>query len=269
MTHEQTPRTETAGGKEETQQVTIGICSREDIPNHEFGDYSHMLSLIDPDRKEVEIHIPSNVEEHRKIAFHDIDDIEARAPKYAGCIHPSHRHVIEIFQAFEDLHQGGSGIIVHCEAGISRSTAASILGLCRIGIPPEDAFDLASELSPLGLPNRRILRLGSEILGLGNTLNEMAEEQRRYLFEIYNQPDPIAELEKEMNKTRTFELKLRWWKAYFEDRFLSVPKGALEKTVERWTTRVKMESKRRNLPPGGEPPKETLKPFFEGIQNPT
>jgi predicted protein tyrosine phosphatase len=65
------------------------------------------------------------------------------------------------------LDWGGSGpMVVHCWAGISRSTAAAFTALCAIN--PEVSEELIAqrlrEASPTAYPNRRIIQLADAAL---------------------------------------------------------------------------------------------------------
>lgn len=121
--------------------IALAICSREDTRNHVDGNFSHILSLVDPERGLDGIVMPSKAEYAATLLFHDLDDIEVRAPKYFDCIPPNEEHITEIWNSFSSLRDvSGIGILVHCEAGISRSVAAAIIGLCSLGFSPEDAF---------------------------------------------------------------------------------------------------------------------------------
>ena len=68
-------------------------------------------------------------------------------------------------------------VLAHCEAGISRSTAAAlVLDLAAPGLPPgaqdrlEAAWDRLFALRPEARPNRGLLRLADTRLGLAGRL---------------------------------------------------------------------------------------------------
>jgi predicted protein tyrosine phosphatase len=64
-------------------------------------------------------------------------------------------------------HGAQSPLVVHCWAGISRSTAAAFITACAIN-PAEDEQALASELrrlSPSATPNLRLVTIADRMLG--------------------------------------------------------------------------------------------------------
>jgi len=63
-------------------------------------------------------------------------------------------------------------LLVHCHAGVSRSTAATALILAQAhpDRPARDVFDAVSRLRPRAWPNLRILEFGDELLGRGGEI---------------------------------------------------------------------------------------------------
>lgn len=149
------------------------------------------------------------------------------------------------------------GALIHCEAGISRSTAAAILGLASLNVHPETAFEEIIRMHPLGLPNRRMLRIGCEILGKGYGMLKITETQRRDLFEQYNQIDPIQILECSLKKRNQTLLAIEKLLKEIEALIKGCKNSALEKTLERWRTKTLMATMRK-LDPKYQPKKESL-----------
>ena len=61
----------------------------------------------------------------------------------------------------------GEPVVVHCYAGISRSTAAAYVSVCALD-PGRDETELAvllRERSPSATPNRRIVEIADALLG--------------------------------------------------------------------------------------------------------
>jgi predicted protein tyrosine phosphatase len=97
---------------------------------------------------------------HLRLVMHDIDE---PLPEYVA---PNQDHVARIIDFALDW--GGDGpMVVHCWAGISRSTAAAFTALCAINPDAsEEAIAVAlREASPTAYPNRLIVRLADEALG--------------------------------------------------------------------------------------------------------
>lgn len=237
----------------ESNQLRLSICSREETAHHKDGDYTHVLSLLDPERGYDGIILPRKAKKTNTLLFHDLDDIETRAPKYFNCIPPNGAHVENIIQTFCELRiTTGAGILVHCEAGISRSTAAAIIGLCALGLDPEDAFRQVAAINEVGLPNRRMLRLAGERFKDSGTLLTMAETHRRFLFEKYGQIDPTEKMRAELEHCSIWQL---WWAylgIWIKSSGRTQKHGSDEKMLSRWKMKANMLSKRKQNGPNAE-----------------
>ena len=99
-------------------------------------------------------------EHHLKLFFHDIvQELDGhRAPNAADAA-----KLIGFFRSWTRK----SPMLIHCWAGISRSTAAAFVASCMFR-PDTDEMALADELraaSPSATPNRLIVSLADEALG--------------------------------------------------------------------------------------------------------
>jgi predicted protein tyrosine phosphatase len=93
------------------------------------------------------------------LAMHDIVE------EQEGYVAPAREH-IESLLAFARGWDRATPLVVHCYAGISRSTAAAYVIAAALD-PERDAVELAGELrrlSPSATPNRRIVALADELL---------------------------------------------------------------------------------------------------------
>ena len=97
---------------------------------------------------------------HLHVAVHDIWE------PAEGMVLPGEAHVSE-YLAFMRKWDRKAPIVVHCYAGISRSTAAAFSAFCAAR-PDLDEAEVALRLrqrSPEATPNARIVALADEILG--------------------------------------------------------------------------------------------------------
>ena len=80
--------------------------------------------------------------------------------------------VQRIVQLAEDLRSESGTLLIHCEAGVSRSTAtALIIHACWLGQGREDeAMRRVIAQRPYAIPNRRIVALADSLLGLDGRL---------------------------------------------------------------------------------------------------
>ena len=75
-------------------------------------------------------------------------------------------------------------LLIHCWAGISRSTAAAFITLCALN-PEADEFGLARALrraSATAYPNRRLVALGDEVLSRSGRMIAAVEDIGRGEF---------------------------------------------------------------------------------------
>lgn len=93
------------------------------------------------------------------LAMHDITE------EMPGFTAPSHEHVKALLD-FAHRWDQTTPLVVHCYAGISRSTAAAYCIAAALR-PQRDEAELAGELrrlSPSATPNLRIVRLADQLL---------------------------------------------------------------------------------------------------------
>ncbi len=102
----------------------IYVCSLAELPTFaEAVRPSHLISLLGDDPVPP---TPHSVAEgaHLKVHMHDI---VAPAP---GCTTPEAAQLEELID-FADRWRRAGPMVIHCSAGISRSTAAALVVLCR------------------------------------------------------------------------------------------------------------------------------------------
>jgi predicted protein tyrosine phosphatase len=97
---------------------------------------------------------------HLKLVMHDIDE------EREGYTLPSEAHVAELLD-FVGKWDRTAPMIIHCYAGISRSTAAAFIALCALNPGTSEALIARRlrEASAWATPNRRLVRLGDAALG--------------------------------------------------------------------------------------------------------
>ncbi len=119
---------------------------------------SHMISLLSADYM---IATPDGfaAERHLRLSLHDIDDPNGNQA-------PAREHVDRLI-AFGRDWDARAPMLVHCWAGVSRSTASAYTVLCdRAGPGSEREIAQAlRERAPHAQPNRLIVRLADDALG--------------------------------------------------------------------------------------------------------
>jgi len=97
---------------------------------------------------------------HLKIAVNDIV-----APT-DGLVHPCEAHIVELLRFAESWNRQGA-LVIHCHAGISRSTAAAFIAACALN-PGVSELLIARQLraaSATASPNGLLVRLADDCLG--------------------------------------------------------------------------------------------------------
>lgn len=119
----------------------------------------HMVTLINAGTPVVR---PQSVpeENHLFLGFNDITEI------MDGMTPPGAEH-IEQYISFLKGWDRATPLVVHCFAGISRSTAAGFIAACALQ-PERDEHEIAREIrkaSPSATPNALLVALADERLG--------------------------------------------------------------------------------------------------------
>lgn len=102
----------------------------------------------------------------------EIDDITEERP---GLVAPADHHISSLVEFLEGW-TGGTPLLVHCIAGISRSTAAALIALTMKSKGPE--ADLARTLravAPHAQPNARMVSIADRLLGRNGRLTAARE----------------------------------------------------------------------------------------------
>ncbi|HVY43905.1 MAG TPA: protein-tyrosine phosphatase family protein [Hyphomicrobiaceae bacterium] len=96
---------------------------------------------------------------HLRLIMHDIEQ------EMDGYVAPSAPHVSKLI-GFVRSWDRKAPMLIHCYAGISRSTAAAFIALCTLNPEtPEDRIaQTLRKASPSATPNRRLIALGDAAL---------------------------------------------------------------------------------------------------------
>src|ERR1700732_1361738 len=112
--------------------------------------------------------LPAN---HLKVSMDDITE------QMDGFVAPSDHHIEQVLN-FVSGWARGARLVVHCYAGISRSTASAFAAACLLN-PHRDESSIARKIraaSPIASPNRLIVSLADKALGReGRMLRALAE----------------------------------------------------------------------------------------------
>ena len=161
----------------------LTICGIDEIAGHcspgAVPEVTHVLSLLDPGWPEPEPIRNFDLDRRLRLHFHDI--IEPTPGEIAPerwdveLLLTFGRNLAERAQATA-LDAGGAHLLVHCHAGVSRSTASAILLLAQCQ-PDRKAYDVLGQvirIRPQAWPNLRILEFGDALLGRDGEIIEAA-----------------------------------------------------------------------------------------------
>jgi predicted protein tyrosine phosphatase len=138
----------------------LHVCSLARLPGTVAATRArHVVTLIDAGTPVVRPH-PVPAENH---LFLGVNDIVAPAE---GLVLPDESHVDALIGFVERWGRSGP-MVIHCFAGISRSTAAAFIAACSID-PNRAEIEIANALrlaSPSATPNARLVALADARLG--------------------------------------------------------------------------------------------------------
>ncbi|MCI3134932.1 tyrosine phosphatase family protein [Phenylobacterium aquaticum] len=120
---------------------------------------SHMITLLDP-ASMIETPKGLDPDRHLKLAVNDI------AEPMDGLVLPQETLVHNLIRFAADWDET-QPMLIHCWAGISRSTASAFVIACERS-PDADEMDIAMALRAAAVhasPNRRIVALADDVMG--------------------------------------------------------------------------------------------------------
>ena len=138
----------------------IHVCSLAALPEIvRLTGASHVLTVM---AKVDQVERPASVrpENHMKISFDDITE------PMDGFVAPNAEHVEQVL-SFVRSWDRGAPLVIHCYAGVGRSTASAFAAACALN-PHRDEMTIARQIraaSPIANPNRLIVGLADKALG--------------------------------------------------------------------------------------------------------
>ena len=162
---------------------TLTICGLDELHRHSARGVTHVLSILDPDWPEPAAF--SAFEAHSRITLRFHDAIEPGdtivLPKFA--------HVEAILTFGREMRGDCGHLLVHCHAGISRSTAAMTMILAQAS--PRESEDAIVErlvrIRPQAWPNLQMITFADELLDRGGRL--IAAVAKLYAQQLAARPE--------------------------------------------------------------------------------
>ena len=173
--------------------LPLTICGIEELDSHSTRQVTHILSILDPGYPEPRAFAAYDPHHRLTLRFHDI------IGPWPGWEAPEPEHVEALIAFGEELDEAGGNLrhlLVHCHAGISRSTAAMATLLARhtpLG-EEEGIFARIREIRPIAWPNSRMIGFADDILGRGGRLSAALRDH--YKLQAPKHPQFMEELKR-------------------------------------------------------------------------
>ena len=149
----------------------IHVCSLAALPDTvKATGASHVLTVM---ANVAQVQRPASVLEanHLRVQMDDITE------EMDGFVAPSETHVEQVLNFVRGWDRNAP-LVVHCYAGISRSTASAFAAVCALN-PDRDEIEIARKIraaSPIASPNRRIVGLADRALGRNGRMLRALDE---------------------------------------------------------------------------------------------
>ena len=149
----------------------LTICGLEELESHGSRGVTHILSILDPGWPDPTVFGGWDRFHRTTLRFHDIVD------PMPGQILPEPEDVAQILAFGRALEEDAAGrteghLLIHCHAGISRSTAAMTMLLAQASpdTGEEAIVERLTAIRPQSWPNLRMTAFADEELGRGGRL---------------------------------------------------------------------------------------------------
>jgi len=149
----------------------IHVCSLAALPETvRLTRASHVLTVmanVEQVARPASV-LPAN---HLKVSMDDITE------EMDGFVAPSEGHIDQVLNFVRGWDRSAP-LVVHCYAGISRSTASAFAAVCALN-PNRDELEIARKIravSPIASPNRRIVGLADRALGRNGRMLRALDE---------------------------------------------------------------------------------------------
>jgi predicted protein tyrosine phosphatase len=177
----------------------LTICGLDELADHNARGVSHVLSILDPGWPEPQAFWA--FDPHMRTTLHFHDAIEP-AP---GIVLPRRENVEAILNFGRDVGNDLRHLLIHCHAGISRSTAAMTMILAQaFPSESEDAIaDRLVDIRPQAWPNSLMIAFADQILDRGGRLK--AAVKKVHARRLAAKPE-LAEVMRGLDRAREVEV---------------------------------------------------------------
>lgn len=180
----------------------LTVCGLDELGEHRSRGVTHVLSILDPDWPDPEAFAAYDRHHRTILRFHDAIE------PLPGIVLPSRDDVdavLDFGRALAAAPPEQGHLLVHCHAGISRSTAAMAVLMAQ-ATPDEDEDSLLERLlaiRPKSWPNSRMISFADDLLGRdGRLLRAAGRIYRRQLAALPH----LEQFMRENGRVRELEL---------------------------------------------------------------
>ncbi|MDM8557303.1 dual specificity protein phosphatase family protein [Candidatus Parabeggiatoa sp. HSG14] len=138
---------------------------------------THTISLLDPDYTGIKPK-PGQNALLQSYYFHDVFKPSTLLPNQTFATAKQIQDILEFTETLKTTDK----LLVHCHAGISRSTAVGCGVLCQHGLTPSEAIEHILSIRQIAWPNAHIIALFDEILVLDGELIKTIKNMPNILF---------------------------------------------------------------------------------------
>jgi predicted protein tyrosine phosphatase len=159
----------------------VTVCGIPELAQHDTSGVSHVLSLLDTHHGLPEALGGYGAIDHELVRF---DDVVAEFPGFVACSEADVRRILALGERMRAAGERAQHLLVHCHAGISRSTAAAAVLMAQFNAGREtEAFLRILDLRPHAWPNTRIVEFADRLLERDGALLDGLVAYRRALLE--------------------------------------------------------------------------------------
>ncbi len=139
----------------------LSICGLDELHGFCASDVTHVISILDPSWEDPEVFVRYGV--HSRVTFR-FDDVVDPRPGHA---HPERKHIADLLTHGMMLAQSRvEHLLIHCHAGVSRSTAAAAILMAQRQPGREaECFAQIRKVRPRNWPNSLMIRIADDLLG--------------------------------------------------------------------------------------------------------
>lgn len=158
----------------------LTICGLTELPDLCDDNVTHLLSVLD-----VHCPVPDTFERYPALERELLrfDDVVGEFPGFTACTMADIERLLVFGERVNAAGEAARHLLIHCHAGISRSTAAAAVMMAQFNPGREtEAFLALLQIRRHAWPNTRVVEMADRILGRGGALLDGLVAYRRALL---------------------------------------------------------------------------------------